>query len=398
MAHCKNLVRLIANGRLSGNPVSDRGFLMHVLDSVSSSFSQSYAQARQKFLAACERHQVAVRSYDNPNVGPGGEALAADVAWFGPQDAQAVFVMLSATHGVEGFCGSACQIDWLDDNGPAQLADGTAVLLVHAINPHGFAWQRRVTEEGCDLNRNYVDFDKPLPENPGHDELLHCFVPERLEPQLLAHTEAEIQAFVKQHGEENFQIARKAGQYKHAHSVFFGGFEPTWSRRTLEQIVEDYRLSECAMTSVLDYHTGLGPFGYGEPICGHAPGSVGIGRVGEIYGESVGVPEMGTSSSIPLHGTSRDMWDRYLGDRYTYVALEYGTYSPTEGLRALRADHWLHWKGEVDWQSEQTQDIKAKLRHQFFPEFDDWKEMVIWRSRQVQRQTFAGLAKFAFPQ
>ena len=111
----------------------------------------------------------------------------------------------------------------------------------------------------------------------------------------------------------------------------------------------------------------------------------------DTYGESVGVPELGTSSSIPLHGTSREMWDRLLGDAYTYVALEYGTYTPTDGLRALRADHWLHWKGEVDWSSPETQAIKQGLRHQFFPDSDDWKEMVLWRSRQVQRQTLQGL-------
>jgi hypothetical protein len=367
---------------------------MKVLDSVSSSFSQSYEEARLKFLAACEPYGVTVRAYSNPNAGPHGETLAADVAWFGPEDAPAVFMMLSATHGVEGFCGSACQVDWLNNGGPDQLPADTAVMLVHAINPHGFAWQRRVTEEGCDLNRNYVDFGAPLPENPGHDELLHCFVPETLDPQVLARTEGDIQAYRMQHGEEMFQTARKAGQYKHAHSVFFGGFAPTWSRLTLEQMAVDYRLAERSLTSIVDYHTGLGPFGYGEPICGHKPGSVGVGRVHSMYGESVGVPEMGTSSSIPLHGTSREMWDRLLGDAYTYVALEYGTFSPNNGLRALRADHWLHWKGEVDWDSEQTKKIKAQIRHQFYPQFDDWKEMVIWRSRQVQRQTFAGLIEF----
>ena len=31
------------------------------------------------------------------------------------------------------------------------------------------------------------------------------------------------------------------------------------------------------------------------------------------------------------------MWDRKLGDAYTYVALEFGTYPPDQGLKALRA-------------------------------------------------------------
>ncbi len=367
---------------------------MDVLASIAASFAPEYAVARQTFLAACAAHGLAVTTYDNPRRGPRGEALATDVAWAGPRDARGVFLMLSATHGAEGFCGSACQVDWLADGGPARLPPGIAVALVHAINPHGFAWIRRVTEEGCDLNRNYVDFDAPLPENPGHDELVDCFVPASLDADTLARAEARIAAFRAAHGETAFQVARKAGQYRHPHSVFYGGREPTWSRRTLERIVSDLDLPARELTCVVDYHTGLGPFGYGEPISDHRPGSVGLDRVMQTYGDSVGVPALGTSSSIPLHGTSRAMWDRLLGDRYTYVALEYGTYTPDEGLRALRADHWLHARGAVDWDAQSTRAIKAAVRRQFHPDSDDWKEMVLWRSRQVQRQTLHGLSRY----
>jgi len=367
---------------------------MDVLESVCESFSADYAAARAKFLAACSAHGLAVTAYDNPNRGPRGEALATDVAWAGPADARGVFVMISATHGAEGFCGSACQVDWLAAGGPARLPPGVAVALVHAINPHGFAWVRRVTEEGCDLNRNYVDFDAPLPENPGHDQLVHCFVPDSLDDRTLARADERLAAWRAAHGERAFQVARKAGQYRHAHSVFYGGREPTWSRRTLERVVGDLDLAGRDLTCVVDYHTGLGPFGYGEPISDHHPGTPGLKRVMETYGDSVGVPALGTSSSIPLNGTSRVMWDRMLGDRYTYVALEYGTYTSDEGLRALRADHWLHARGDVDWNAEPTRAIKAAVRRQFHPDSDDWKEMVIWRSRQVQRQTLEALVRY----
>ena len=44
-------------------------------------------------------------------------------------------------------------------------------MLIHAINPHGFAWLRRVTEDNVDLNRNWIDFDQPAPANPAYDAL-----------------------------------------------------------------------------------------------------------------------------------------------------------------------------------------------------------------------------------
>lgn len=364
---------------------------MDILESVRGSFSDSYEDARGKFLDGAKTSKMTLACYENPNRGPKGELLACDTAWAGPRDAKRVLVLISATHGVEGFCGSGCQIDWLGAGMPATLPEGTAALLVHAINPHGFAWHRRVTEEGCDLNRNFLDFTKPLPENPGHDELVDSFVPARLDPATLERTEALIQEFRAAHGEKAFQSARKAGQYKHSHSMFFGGFEPTWARRTLETIVIDNDLGARDLVAVIDFHTGLGPFGYGEPISGHLPNSPGFNWITRVYGESVGVPELGTSSSIPLHGTARDLWDRFLDTRYAYVALEYGTFSQERSRRALRADHWLHNQGVFDWDAPEPRRIKDELKWHYYPASDDWKEMVLWRSRQLIRQATEAL-------
>jgi hypothetical protein len=364
---------------------------MDLLDSTRSSFSTSYAQARDKFLEGAKANGMSLRSYENPNPGPKGETLTCDTAWAGPRDARRVLVLISATHGVEGFCGSGCQVDWLNAGLAKHLPEGTAALLVHAINPHGFAWHRRVTEEGCDLNRNFLDFSKPLPENPGHDALVDCFVPASLDQATLEATEARIKTWRETHGERAFQSARKAGQYKHQHSMFFGGFEPTWARRTLETIIADTGLVSRDLVAVIDYHTGLGPFGYGEPISGHLPGTAGFDWVRRVYGDSVGVPELGTSSSIPLNGTARDLWDRFLDTRYAYVALEYGTYSQERSRQALRADHWLHNQGPVDWDAPDTRRIKDELKWHYYPASDDWKEMVLWRSRQLIRQATAAL-------
>lgn len=368
---------------------------MDLIISATDSFSDAYSEAREKFNAALAPTGVSAGAYENPQPGPSGEALATETAWIGPEDAGRVMVLVSATHGVEGFSGSGVQIDWLRDGGADRLPADTAVLLVHALNCHGFAWCRRVTEEGCDLNRNFVDFTQPLPENPGHDELADAFVPETLDPQTLDVAEARIAAWRAEYGERAFQSARKAGQYKHPHSMFFGGFEPSWARRTLERIFEDYRLGARRLVSIVDVHTGLGPFGYGEPICGHARGSVALDRVLDMYGQSTGLPAEGTSVSIPLHGTQRAFWQPRLGDGYTYICLEFGTYDTDRGRRALRADHWLHNQGAVDCADPLTREIKTEIKTHFHPGTPDWNEMVLWRSRQVLRQTLDGLQRFA---
>ena len=69
--------------------------------------------------------------------------------------------------GVEGFAGSAIQIQFLKERiGGPELPRSFGVLLIHALNPYGFAHLRRANECNVDLNRNFVDFAQPLPENP----------------------------------------------------------------------------------------------------------------------------------------------------------------------------------------------------------------------------------------
>ena len=133
----------------------------------SDAFSDSYAQARAKFLAAAASAGLAVQSYLHPLPGRDGEALATDVVLDGPADARQLLIVTSACHGVEGFCGSGVQIDALGNTAwrTQARASGVAVLYVHALNPHGFSYQRRVTHENVDLNRNFHDFGQPLPVN-----------------------------------------------------------------------------------------------------------------------------------------------------------------------------------------------------------------------------------------
>ncbi|WP_281015546.1 DUF2817 domain-containing protein, partial [Mesorhizobium sp. M00.F.Ca.ET.217.01.1.1] len=92
-----------------------------------------------------------------------------------------------------------------------RLPSSTAVLFVHALNCYGFAWDRRVTAEGVDLNRNFVDFSKPLPSNPGYEELAEHFVPADISEEGLKRAEAAFAAYQARHGELKLREARGSG-------------------------------------------------------------------------------------------------------------------------------------------------------------------------------------------
>jgi hypothetical protein len=362
-----------------------------ILAAADARFSADYAAARGRFLEAASEAGGALRAYENPHRGPTGEALVTDCAWFGPEDARKVLVILSGTHGVEGFCGSAIQLDWLEEGHAARLPSDHAALLIHAINPYGFAWLRRVTEENVDLNRNFVDFSQPLPENQDYDELADALVPAALSGPEWEKAEAQIAAFRAAKGDAAFHAARSAGQYKHANGIFFGGKAPTWARRTEEAIIADYRLAERHHVAGIDLHTGLGPFGYGELIVMPRLDSPHGKRLVQWY-ESV--TQMGDPNSVAStrSGLGPQRWEELLGDRVTFATLEYGTRSRWTVSAAVRADAWLHAYTNVDWNAAETRRIKAELKDAFFPDSPAWREMVLFRSRQVLRQALDGLA------
>ena len=89
-----------------------------------------------------------------------------DFAVGGPADAESALVVISGTHGPEGYTGSACQLGFLESSDLRNLFSTHRVVLVHAHNPFGFAWMRRTTEGNVDLNRNYVISIAPCAATP----------------------------------------------------------------------------------------------------------------------------------------------------------------------------------------------------------------------------------------
>lgn len=355
-------------------------------------FAPDFAGARARFVAAAQRAGADLHTIAHPLPGPDGELLATDLAWVGPYDAERVLVTQSALHGVEGFAGSAAQTDFLGWLPVGALPADTAILHIHAINPWGFAWLRRTNEDGVDLNRNFVDFTAPLPENPGYDALATALLPPSVDPVVIAQADDLLAAWRQAHGRDAFERAVTGGQYRHPQGLFHGGSAPAWSQQVLRELLVREALAMRTRVACVDIHTGLGPYGYGEVICDHPPGSVGVSMARAFYGDSVTEPALGTSTSVPKHGLVDYLWHAELGDRGCFVTLEFGTCPLEQMFPVLRADHMLHAAGPVDWQAPYTQRVKRALRAHFYPARTDWQQLVLFRARQVLLQALRGIA------
>ncbi len=146
--------------------------------------------------------------------------------------------------------------------------------------------------------------------------------------------------------------------------------------------------SEVEHLALLDIHTGLGPYGFGELI--YVGDAAGIPRAMNWYDGEVTSPNDGTSSSAPVFGTiDGGVCQMAPNATHTCVAIEYGTLPIMEVLQALRADNWLYVHGDLN--SDLGKEIKKNVRDAFYCDADDWKQMIWDRGFETVNKALAGL-------
>ena len=347
-------------------------------------FFRSYTSARAHFLQSCHKQQLgSVESIQHPELGPDGDIFM-DVACFGDERAGKVIVISSGTHGIEGYSGSGLQSMLLHEGTSSRLPSDTRLMMVHGVNPYGFAWQRRTNELNIDLNRNFIDFNNQ-PVNTDYREIADIFEPEVWQGSgdSIMNT---VRAVVKAKGLEWYQSALSGGQYEYPDGMFYGGIAPAWSNQMIRRVAKKY-LANASEVVWLDIHTALGPFGTAECIVDYAPGSREFTRSVELWGDRVKSMLSGDSYSAPIAGSMISGLQKAHAE-IVGAGLEFGTVSGREVILALIADQWLHRHG--DYRSAQGHAIKDMMMNAFYPDSDDWRESIAIIARDVVAQAMNG--------
>jgi hypothetical protein len=354
-------------------------------------FPADYAEARRRFLAAAEKRGAALAAELVPARGPRGEELAIDVAYLGPDAPARLLAVSSGVHGAEGFAGSALQHQLL-----AEQLDGLALprdaglLLVHAVNPYGFAALRRVNESNVDLNRNFLRHPDEHEPNPDYDALFPYVNPERLDEDTDTASRAALLAFAQREGFPRLQEVLTRGQYDHPRGVQYGGARPEASNDALRSIARRETRGARRIAWV-DVHTGLGPYGEVEVISELPEGHPGLARARAFWGGVVKTTASGESVSAAVCGSLDRALPAELADReLTLACAEFGTVEPVRVFWAMRADNWLHVHGDPD--SASGRAIREELLAVFRPSDPAWMRRVLEVGAELVRQARDGLA------
>jgi hypothetical protein len=336
-------------------------------------FSSSYQEARSRFLKAASHAGFTVASYQHPLPGYDGQAIFTDIASKIPGNAKHIVMTTSGIHGVEGFAGSAAQIQALKT---ADKPNDVGIIHVHALNPHGFDFGRRVNEHNIDLSRNFIDWSAPLPE----DHSLNAAVQSTLKTKPGLWQQARIALLMARHGMGTAKDALTRGQYSDPSGLYFGGTGPAWSNLLWHQIVARVTAQTPHLTHI-DFHTGLGPYGKGEMIMmadRHSP----MFHRAESLWDNVTTPQDGSSSTSLITGSMCNAFNRTAARRIivTTGALEFGTLPPLDVLKALATDHHAYLTmpaaeaRKVAWQA---------MQNAFNPPDSIWQVVILDQSQRA---------------
>jgi hypothetical protein len=240
-------------------------------------FPPTYDEGRRRFLAHCdslqerlfftEQHRIPVKSAVDDD-------LSIDVCHILPsQEASKLVVLLTGVNGVEGNWGSAVLELFFREVLSSLDLSNTGIALVHAVNPFGYKYERRATENNVDLNRNF-GLDPALfeSENASYEEL-YWFLNPRGRVDIWSADNLAFFAEVSWHalrmGAARLRQATVQGQYDYESGIYFGGseFEPqVGALQTF--FAELFREYQDVMA--FDLHTGYGERGtmhlFGDPV------------------------------------------------------------------------------------------------------------------------------------
>ena len=357
-------------------------------------FASTYQEGRKEFLALCAAKKLSVRSHIHPDYqGPHGEDLAMDSVWIGPENARNVLCVTCGTHGLEAAAGAGTIRQFLHSPDSETLPADSALLIIHAVNPYGWAYDQRGNEDGIDLNRNCLDHAQPHPLNPAYDDL-HAFI------KTASVDEAGQTAFIKDfhdyakhHGLNAAVSGITAGQYNHPDGISYGGMATSWSVKTLHAIIARH-LGQAQNVILLDWHTGIGRFGKPFFIMDDPVTSPAYARASAWWAphkiHSDDILEGGSPGYTGL--LIKDLKDKIEamnGAQTTCVCIEWGTYEMEVMLTSLLLDNWL--RGRPSAPDTQINAARAQLKEWFYPKAKAWRAAVLDQAPALYRQALSGL-------
>lgn len=355
------------------------------------SFSETYVEARTKFIEAAKAAGSQLHSYRRDDLrGKDGESLICDVAMLGDAAAPRGALVISGTHGAEGYCGSAIQHRWLAQSSGKAVPADTKIVLVHAINPWAFSYMTRTTENNVDLNRNFLvppkGFDRP---NPSYDRLVPFLHAASIEADKSLSAYRAYQAYIDQEG-GHLENESWEGQTRHPDGIYYAGRQPEWANLTFRRIVQEH-LRHCSAIGFLDWHTGLGDYGEIVHLIFDDPGSPEHEVASSWWNSTSNGQSAFKVGAVPKYDglLCKAIRQELPHARIAGAVIEFGTADDYGMFRGDRLDRWIKFEGHGD---PELNLLRQEYRNLCCPQDVGWRRFVLREGPLKMDQLVAGVA------
>ncbi len=346
-------------------------------------FSVNYTSARDRFCQAASEAGARLDELTLSAQGPNQEKLTINLAWLGAEKPDRVLLHTSGVHGVEGFTGSAIQIQLLQQ--PPELSETDALVVVHVINPYGMTWLRRFNETNVDLNRNFLEPAEPFEGVPDGYRKLNALLNPQSPPQRWDLFYPRLMGCILRYGFNNLKQPVAGGQYHYPMGLFFGGHQleegPVllldWFRRHFEGVKR---------IGAIDVHTGLGKYGVDSLLVLHSPETEPFKLLQDRLGNRV-TPLDPSGFAYRIKGLFLQALEREIPQaKWTCMVQEFGTFHVLRMLKALREENRWHHYGQKE---QIDHPVKQQLLQAFCPDDDRWRREILTRGRELVKEVAA---------
>ena len=358
-----------------------------------------YFESQASFRELAAAAGGSLEQYDHPSaVGPGQQPLAVDIAIFGNPGAEKLFFNVNGVHGTEAHPGAAAQLRLIDSGRLSALKEDVCAVLIHNLNPWGWAHYCQRNEDGLDLNRNFVDFEQLPASDELHEDIQKAIATDSISLENLVRSLQQVMEVRESYGHERFDMALMVGQYRAENGLKFGGFTPAWSNGVLRDIATKYT-ANAEKIAYLDWHTGLGEYGetYELPFC--SPGTEAWDKTIEMWGETAVVRGSGglmsggkgdDASVEDVNGAAiKAVLDATSGAEVAGGVVEFGTVPFDMIVQAVILDFWV-MRASAD-RNLDLRFWKAMIRTMFSPRDPLWEANVLRHAEAINERMLSTL-------
>lgn len=362
-------------------------------------FPKSYDDSRSAFLKriADVSGEQSVFKWKIPC--EGDPTLMVDSVYLPPTSSKKrLFILISGTHGLEGYAGSGIQQLFINEYLNKVNRTDTGFLLVHSLNPYGFKYHRRGTENGVNLNRNCsihasffeapneksIEFSSRfIPVQAVNAE--SCYLLSRMtgtNEEDVRFDDVSLDEFVKVVG---------LGQFNTPKGLEFGGKQPEPQIAAYIELLKEL-IPQYQDVIHLDLHTGLGERAHLHLLVDGQD----EGLHPELFNEILN-PQLDseiyafTDANVPGFYKTRGATNNLVAElvnsnqRACALTLEFGTLghdlkAQLEALNSWMLEHQGTWYGYANRNLEAK--IKDLYLERFFPADINWRIKILDVSRE----------------